>query len=159
LTSNFDDVYYEQSFKIEGDSMPRPRKKRRVGQTPLYSFYKPQGVPMEGLTGVNLTVEGLEAMRLADAEAREHDEAAGMMGVSRPTFSRVLNEARAVVARALSNGWAIHIDGGNYRLSDAPGSSPGSGCRRRSGPGCAQRRQHQAMPGGGSQGAGPQETD
>ena len=97
--------------------MPRPRKCRRVGQTPLHTFYKPQGVPLEGLTGVNLSVEGLEALRLADAEALAHGEAAARMEVSRPTFSRILGEARRIVARALSSGWAIHIDGGDYRLA------------------------------------------
>lgn len=118
--------------------MPRPRKCRRVGQTPVHAFYKPQGVPMEGLTGVNLAVEGLEAIRLADAEERDHSEAAEMMGVSRPTFSRILAEARGVVARALSNGWAIHIDGGNYRVVDQPGAMSGAGhCR--GGKGCGRR--------------------
>lgn len=117
--------------------MPRPRKCRRVGQGPVHAFYKPQGVPLEGLTGVNLAVEGLEALRLADAEGLEHAAAAERMGVSRPTFSRVLSEARTVVARALSNGWAIHIDGGSYRVvdQDQPMRGPGlrRGCRGRGG--------------------------
>ena len=110
--------------------MPRPRKCRRVGQTPVHAFYKPQGVPLEGLTGVNLPVEGLEAIRLADAEEMDQAAAAELMGVSRPTFSRILAEARRIVARALSNGWAIHIDGGSYRLAgDTPqrGHGPGGG--------------------------------
>ncbi len=98
--------------------MPRPRKCRRVGREPIHTFYKPQGVPLEGLTGVNLSVEGLEAIRLADADNMDHFEAAERMGVSRPTFSRVLAEARRIVARALSNGWAIHIDGGSYEVVD-----------------------------------------
>jgi uncharacterized protein len=96
--------------------MPRPRKCRCVSRAPVYGFYKPQGVPLESLTGVNLTVEGLEALRLADAEEMDHAKAAERMRVSRPTFSRVLNEARRTVARALSNGWAIHIEGGDYRV-------------------------------------------
>ncbi|MDA8137165.1 MAG: DUF134 domain-containing protein [Desulfobacteraceae bacterium] len=124
--------------------MPRPRMFRRVGQAPVHTFYKPQGVPLEGLTGVNLTVEGLEAMRLADAEARDHDEAADMMGVSRPTFSRMLNEARGVVAKALSNGWAIHIDGGHYKVAGSQESTAGMGCGRRRGSGCTERSRQQA---------------
>jgi len=63
-------------------------------------------------------VEGLEAIRLADAEGMEHEEAARRMGVSRPTFSRILSEARRQVARALSNGWAIRIEGGDYEVMD-----------------------------------------
>jgi predicted DNA-binding protein (UPF0251 family) len=96
--------------------MPRPRKCRRVGQAPVHTFYKPQGIPMTELTGISLSVEGLEALRLADAEQMEHAAAAERMEVSRPTFSRILTEARGIVARALSNGWAIHIEGGSYRL-------------------------------------------
>jgi predicted DNA-binding protein (UPF0251 family) len=61
-------------------------------------------------------VEGLEAIRLSDAEGLDHAAAAEQMAVSRPTFSRILAEARRIVANALSNGWAIHIDGGSYRM-------------------------------------------
>lgn len=103
--------------------MPRPRKCRRVRQGPVHSFYKPQGVPLEELTGVNLSVEGLEALRLADAAGMDQADAAAQMGVSRPTFSRILAEARRVVARALSSGWAIHIDGGHYRIAGQAGPS------------------------------------
>lgn len=119
--------------------MPRPRKCRRVGKQPVHTFYKPQGVPLEGLTGVSLSIEGLEAIRLADADGLDHDQASEMMGISRPTFSRMLNEARQVVARALSNGWAIQIDGGNYRVMDANDTR----CGRAKGSGCAERHRRQ----------------
>jgi uncharacterized protein len=103
--------------------MARPKKCRNVGRAPCHTFFKPQGVPLEGLTGVNLSVEGLEAIRLADAEQMDHDHAAALMSISRPTFSRVLGEARRIVARALSNGWAININGGDYRIVDTEASS------------------------------------
>jgi uncharacterized protein len=99
--------------------MPRPRMDRRIGHQPPVRFYKPQGIPLGQLRGVTLTLDGLEAIRLADAEGLDHEEAAARMGISRPTFSRLVAEARAVVARALVNGWAIRIDGGNYILTDA----------------------------------------
>ena len=70
------------------------------------------------LRGVTLTLDGLEAIRLADAEGLDHEEAAERMGISRPTFSRLVAEARGIVARGLVNGWAIRIDGGNYTLTD-----------------------------------------
>ena len=41
------------------------------------------------------------------------------MGISRPTFSRLLAEARGIVARGLVDGWAIRIDGGMPLLTDA----------------------------------------
>lgn len=123
--------------------MPRPRKCRRVGKQPVHTFYKPQGVPLEGLTGVSLSIEGLEAIRLADADGLDHDQASEMMGISRPTFSRVLNEARQVVARALSNGWAIQIDGGNYRVVDGEAPFDDTRCGRAKGSGCAERHRRQ----------------
>ncbi len=100
--------------------MPRPRKNRRVGQQPIAVFYKPQGVPIHRLKGLILTIEGFEAIRLADAEGLEHQHAAEMMGISRPTFSRVLAEARRTLATALSNGWAIRIEGGSYEIAPHP---------------------------------------
>jgi uncharacterized protein len=99
--------------------MPRPRMNRRIGHQPPVRLYKPQGIPMGQLRGVTLTLDGLEAIRLADAEGLDHEGAAERMGISRPTFSRLLAEARGIVARGLVNGWAIRIDGGNYTLTDA----------------------------------------
>lgn len=96
--------------------MPRPRKCRRVGHAPRHTFYKPQGVPLHELMGTNLPVEGLEALRLADAQGIGHEEAAKRMGISRPTFSRLLAEARRIVATALTRGWAINIEGGNFEI-------------------------------------------
>ncbi len=83
-----------------------------------------------------LSVDGFEALRLADAERFDHETAAALMGVSRPTFSRILTEARATVATALTHGWALRIAGGDYRLADdrpdrpeghRPGQGPGRG--------------------------------
>jgi len=116
--------------------MPRPRKRRRVGRAPVHTFYKPQGVPLEELTGLNLPVEGLEAMRLVDAEGLDHAVAAEQMDISRPTLSRILAEARNIVARALSQGWAIHIDGGDYCISDCRPPHAGTGCGRGGRRGC-----------------------
>ncbi|MFC1895132.1 DUF134 domain-containing protein [Thermodesulfobacteriota bacterium] len=112
--------------------MPRPRKCRTVYQHPPVVFFKPQGVPMHSLQGVVLPVENLEALRLADVEGMDQEDAARLMGVSRPTFSRILSEARGLAARALVNGWAIRIEGGDYELATDPDFGRGGGCRRRS---------------------------
>ena len=88
-------------------------------------FFKPQGVPLQQLKGLTLSVDGLEALRLADAEGLDQETAAAMMDISRPTFSRLVGEARATVAKALVNGWAIRIEGGDFEMT-AP-ASPGQG--------------------------------
>lgn len=92
--------------------MPRPRKIRFVqGETPA-CYYKPRGIPLIDLFETVLSLDGLEALRLADADGLDQTEAAKRMGISRSTFSRLLAEARNVVATALTRGWAIRIEGG-----------------------------------------------
>jgi hypothetical protein len=56
-----------------------------------------------------LGLDGLEALRLADAEGLYQEAAAEQMGVSRPTFARILTHARAVVADALTEGKVLLI--------------------------------------------------
>jgi uncharacterized protein len=106
--------------------MPRPTKPRWVECHPVADFFVPRGVPLERLEGTVLPVEGLEALRLADAEGFDHETAAALMGISRPTFSRILTDARTAVARTLVNGWALRISGGDFRIAgdDHPGSGP-----------------------------------
>jgi predicted DNA-binding protein (UPF0251 family) len=109
---------------------------RWIRHQPVAQFYTPQGVPLGRLRGVTLTLDGLEALRLADAEGLEQEAAAELMGVSRPTFSRVLAEARRIVAKGLVNGWAIRIEGGNYEFAgDAPPCGRGRRRCRKSGGG------------------------
>lgn len=115
--------------------MGRPKKCRFVAGQPAVTVYKPQGAPPGRLIGSVLPVEGLEALRLVDAEGLGQEEAAVRMGVSRPTLNRILAEARAVVARALSNGWALRIEGGDWALAGEPGCPGPAGpedipCRR-----------------------------
>lgn len=97
--------------------MPRPRKCRRVGAAPEVTYFKPRGVPLRDLTEVYLSVEGFESLRLADLEGLSHEAAAKKMGVSRQTFGRILAQARNTVAKALVQGLAMRIHGGDYRLS------------------------------------------
>lgn len=112
--------------------MPRPRKCRLVGEIPKALYFKPQGVPLSLLREVVLPVEGLEALRLIEVQGLEQDAAALLMGVSRPTFSRVLAQARQTVGQALVNGWALRIEGGDYELASRPDSAiPPGGHRGR----------------------------
>ncbi|HHD64839.1 MAG TPA: DUF134 domain-containing protein [Desulfobulbaceae bacterium] len=96
--------------------MVRPRKNRCVQALPVSAFYKPRGVVLHKMKGVTLTLEGFEALRLIDAEGINREEAAQMMDISTPTLCRILAEARSTVARALANGWALRIEGGDYTI-------------------------------------------
>jgi uncharacterized protein len=109
--------------------MPRPRKCRMVQANPSATFFKPQGVPLSMLKGVVLPVEGLEALRLVDAQGMSQEEAAKSMDVSTSTICRILGEARSIVATALSQGMAIRIEGGDFQIASRPDEAgcPGRG--------------------------------
>ena len=96
--------------------MSKPRILRRIEKDPVVTYYKPKGIPLRQLMEISLPVEGLEAMRLADALELDQEASAKRMGISKPTFCRVLSEARKAVATALYNGHALSITGGSYYI-------------------------------------------
>jgi predicted DNA-binding protein (UPF0251 family) len=87
---------------------------------------------MTELAVVPMTLDELEALRLADLETLYQEDAAARMKVSRSTFARVLESARRKVADSLVNGRAIVIEGG-------PVHFPGERCC------CAARRVREAQ--------------
>jgi predicted DNA-binding protein (UPF0251 family) len=96
--------------------MPRPRRNRRIWSEPGVTYFKPAGIRMRELDESIVTVDEFEAVRLKDLEGLEQGEAAKKMGISQPTFHRLLLTARKKVADALTNGKAIRIEGGNYTM-------------------------------------------
>lgn len=96
--------------------MGRPRKCRWVEVEPGVTFFKPQGIPLRVLEHTVITVDELEALRLADFLELTQEEVAQKMQVSRPTVTRMLARAHRAVAEALVHGKAICIRGGDYRL-------------------------------------------
>jgi predicted DNA-binding protein (UPF0251 family)/predicted Fe-Mo cluster-binding NifX family protein len=86
---------------------------------PDVTYFKPRSVPLGELGEVSLSVEGFEALRLADVNGLSHETAAAKMNVSRQTFGRLLCEARRGVAMALAEGLALKIQGGHYALAVA----------------------------------------
>ncbi len=109
--------------------MSRPPKCRRVEFLPQLTYFKPAGVPMKDLTEVVITVEELEAVRLKDLMGLEQEACAEKMGVSRPTYHRVLTSARQKIAEALINGRAIKVEGGNFRVAMINFCCRECGCR------------------------------
>lgn len=95
--------------------MVRPEIVKNVKVLPEHTWFKPAGVPRRALEEIQLTVSELEALRLADIEGRYHEDASSIMGVSRPTFGRIIASARNKVATALIEGKAIRIKGGKFK--------------------------------------------
>ena len=70
------------------------------------------------LEEVSLSLDEVEAIRLADYEGRYHEEAAREMKVSRATFGRIVNGARHKVAEALIRGKALKIETNDIHKED-----------------------------------------
>jgi len=97
--------------------MGRPHKERRVEQLPPVTHYKPAGIPLRSMEEITLTIEEMEAIRLADVEQLDQATAAERMEVSRPTFHRIVNAAHQKIATALWQGYALRVEGGTFRIA------------------------------------------
>ena len=122
--------------------MARPEKLRRVGCMAGGRAFKPIGQPVSTLEIEELRLDELEALRLADLEGLYQEAAAERMGVSRPTFARILARARSAVARALVEERMLVVgEGPVVATSDQPFPCPVHDGGRRRGQGCRCRHQ------------------
>lgn len=98
--------------------MPRPSKPRVIGARPEIASFKPRGIAARKLKAVNLTLDEFEAIRLADYQGLSHEDAAVLMNISRPTFSRLVEKARIKVASFIIEGSELNISGGNVQFKE-----------------------------------------
>ena len=96
--------------------MPRPVKERYVYRPPLYTDFKPGGIPGSSLKKEELRLDEYEALRLADYLGMEHAEAALEMEISRPTFTRLVEKARYKMAKFMVEGRHLLIEGGEVHF-------------------------------------------
>jgi len=92
--------------------MARPKRCRLVECDPGTTYFKPRRIPLGSLEVVTVTIDELEAIRLADLKGMYQEEAAGRMNVARQTFGRIVESAHKKIADALINGKALRIEGG-----------------------------------------------
>lgn len=102
----------------------RPQKIRFVEKMPKIYLFSPRGKPGRP-EEIELSVDQLEALRLADFLNFDQAKGAGVLGVSRASFGRILRQARKLVADALIHGKIIRIlqSRPNVFLSKAPRDS------------------------------------
>jgi len=81
--------------------MPRPKRLRKVVAPPSFKGYRPYGNIKNKKEACELFYEEYEAIKLADYDSLNQQEAAEIMGVSRPTFARIYATARQKIAKAL----------------------------------------------------------
>ncbi|MCD8547341.1 MAG: DUF134 domain-containing protein [Aeromonadaceae bacterium] len=91
--------------------MPRPKIARCIQARAPFSLFKPNGIPAHRLTQLQLAEDEFEALRLADLQGMQQQEAAKVMGVSRQTFANLVKGARRKVAYCLVEGAALALHG------------------------------------------------
>jgi predicted DNA-binding protein (UPF0251 family)/DNA-directed RNA polymerase subunit RPC12/RpoP len=117
-------MYYIRPYRIKDNGelicLARPTKWRRIENIPTIPFFVPSASDVAEIPENVLKLEELEAVRLKDLEGLEQGECAEKMGVSRPTFQRILLAAREKITDSLVNGKTIHIEGGNFTQNICP---------------------------------------
>jgi predicted DNA-binding protein (UPF0251 family) len=101
---------------IKGAVMARPCKSKKVCCMPKSFGFTPMG--KKGNGEIIMTIDEYEAVRLMDYVAFTQEESAVQMNIARTTFQRLYENAREKLAKALIEGLAIKIEGGNYVLCD-----------------------------------------
>ncbi|WP_304545393.1 DUF134 domain-containing protein [Sulfurimonas microaerophilic] len=88
--------------------MARTKSSRTLNFKPQYKKFVPEGVKPEGK--VTLLHEEIEAIYLMDLLGLYQEEAAQKMGISRPTFTRILKNARYKLSLGIVGGYKIEIE-------------------------------------------------
>lgn len=97
---------------------PRPKKFRKVEKPPTIKGFRPMGSRHCFGSEVEMHFEEFEALKLSDYDKLTHDEASQKMDVSRPTFTRIYEEARRKVATAFVENRPLIIEGGQVQFSE-----------------------------------------
>lgn len=97
--------------------MARPQKCRCICSLPAVKGFLPEGCMSRGT--VIIGYDEYEVIRLLDYVKLTQEECARKMNISRPTVTRIYNEARQKVADAMVNGKSIRIEGGDVFVCQA----------------------------------------
>jgi uncharacterized protein len=92
----------------------RPLLDKIVNTVPLFVYFKPQGISLDKLDEMVLTLEEIETLNLKDRQGLDQKDGAREMGISRSTFQRLLKSARKKVITAIIEGKALKFEGGNF---------------------------------------------
>ncbi len=86
----------------------RTKKVRFIQEMPKIEQFSPRGKPGRP-DEIELKIDHFEAIKLSDFQGYDQTEGANFMGISRPSFGRILREGRKILADALVNGKIIKI--------------------------------------------------
>ena len=107
--------------------MPRPKRRRRMNNPPHFKGYRPIGLKEEN-NPIVINFDEYETIRLSDFELYGQLEASSIMGVSRPTYTRVYESARRKIAQAFVLGKSIVFEGGKVYFDSEWYSCHSCGC-------------------------------
>lgn len=93
----------------------RPKKVRYIQHMPRTVTFSPRGKPGRP-DEIEIALDQLEALKLADFQGFSQDQGAQVMNISRASFGRILREARRRVADALVNGKIMKIRMGDAQI-------------------------------------------
>ncbi len=96
--------------------MSRPFKSRKICNPPSMNGFKPFGMHFCENESVKLQYDEYESIKLANYENLPQDIAALKMDVSRPTFTRIYNNALKKIAKAFVECLPIEIEGGKVEF-------------------------------------------
>ncbi|WP_321517310.1 DUF134 domain-containing protein [uncultured Bacteroides sp.] len=96
--------------------MARTKKNRLIQMAPHFNGFKPQGLHHKSNSEVVINFEEYEALKLCDYELFTQAEAAALMNISRPTFTRIYESVRRKIAKAFIEGSPIVFEGGNVNV-------------------------------------------
>ena len=94
-----------------------PEAKRCICSLPQVAGFGPTGCEPPG--SINLTYDEYEVIRLLDHMQMTQEQCAKRMQISRPTVTRIYDEARRKMADMLVNGKTLTIGGGDVFVCPA----------------------------------------
>ena len=101
--------------------MVRPKIYRRISKKPEYHCLNPEhNEELSNKTPktISMNLDEFEAIRLGDYHNLKQKQSAELMGISQPTFHRILNSARKKTATSLIEGIEIEINNENFINED-----------------------------------------
>ncbi len=85
---------------------------------PQVCGFRPQGVHVRKTGEALISFAEYEALKLCDYEQMRQEEAAVLMNVSRPTFTRIYQNVRKKIAKAFVEGQSIRFEEGKAALAN-----------------------------------------
>ena len=99
--------------------MVRPKIERRIVKKPDYNCIQHGDISREeDFESIKMNLDEFEAIRLGDYHNIKQKEAAELMGISQPTFHRIINSARKKTAMSLIEWKKIEINNENFFTED-----------------------------------------